>query len=310
QIDADLQQKGHQKVMRHVDDYRFYAASFEEAEKFIKDLGLSLRAYEMALNESKTRIVPLPCPSESNWVLVLNRHPLPMNKELKFSDIRSFLDRALSCAQAIGKSTPLNYAIKVLAKVYVKDGVSGIEEQRPRNLGLRAKRMYTQEAINLALAYPYLAPILDKYVFTPYWHTGLKNNVAKFASNLIQLGLQKIYPDAIAHAIFLALKYDFSLSQSDNQLIEIVALDDCITNVLLLEYAKLRGRKKVESAVVLHANELKRADQRDMDKHWLLIYQVWSINDLQGNGQGFLAKLKSDGFQFFFQPRSPEETAS
>lgn len=310
QIDADLQQKGHQKVKRHVDDYRFYGASFEEAEKFIKDLGLALRAYEMALNESKTKIVPLPCPSEANWVLVLNRHPLPMDRELKFSEIRSFLDRALSCAQAISKSTPLNYAIKVLAKVYVEDAASGMEEQRPRKLGLRAKRMYTQEAINLALAYPYLAPLLDKYVFTPYWHTGLKSKVAKFASDLIQLGLQKLYPDAIAHAIFLALKYDFFLSQEDDQLIDIVALDDCVANVLLLEYAKLRDRIKVESAVVQYANELKRADQRDMDKHWLLIYQVWSRSDLQGNGQGFLAKLKCEGFQFFSQPRSPEETAS
>lgn len=310
QIDVDLQQKGHQKVMRHVDDYRFYAASFDEAERFIKDLGLALRAYEMALNESKTKIVPLPCPSEANWVLVLNRHPLPMDRELKFSEIRSFLDRALNCAQAIGKSTPLNYAIKVLAKVYVKDEASGIEEQRPRKLGLRAKRMYTQEAMNLALAYPYLAPLLDKHVFTPYWHTGLKNKVAKFASALIELGLQKLYPDAIAHAIFLALKYDFSLTLEDDRLTEIVALDDCVANVLLLEYAKLRDRKKAESAVVQHANELKGADRRNMDKHWLLIYQVWSKNDLQGNGQHFLAKLKNDGFQFFFQPRSPEEAAS
>lgn len=307
QIDADLQAKGHSKVKRHVDDYRFFAASFDEAERFIKDLGLALRAYEMSLNEKKTKILPLPCPSEANWVLVLNRHPLPKDQELKFTDIRSFLDRALTCAQSIGKSTPLNYAIKVLAKSHVHGQSIDIDEPLPRKLGLRAKRMYAQEAINLALAYPYLAPILDEYVFTPYWHADLKDMIGVFATSLIQLGLRKLYPDAIANAIFLALKYDFILGLEDDQLIDIVELDDCVANVLLLEYAKRYGREKVKKVVSARANELKKADRRDRDKHWLLIYQVWSKEELQGNGQGFLADLKGVGFQFFLWPKPPEE---
>ncbi|MES3041011.1 MAG: RNA-directed DNA polymerase [Pseudomonadota bacterium] len=309
QIDADLQAKGHRKVKRHVDDYRFYAGTYEEAEKFIKDLGLALRAYEMSLNEKKTKIVPLPSPSEADWVLVLNRHPLPKDQELKFSEIRSFLDRALTSAQAIGKSTPLNYAIKVLAKSHSKKNPGDSDETPPRKLSLRAKRMYAQEAMNLALAYPYLAPMLDEYVFTPYWHSDLKNKIAEFATALVQLGLRKLYPDAIAHAIFLALKYDFALGLNDHDLIEIVALDDCVANVLLLEYAKMRGRKKVKTAVNTRANELKTADQRDKDKHWLLIYQVWSKTELEGNGQNFLAELKGKGFQFFSLPKPPAEKA-
>lgn len=299
QIDTDLQAKGHSKVKRHVDDYRFYAASFKEAERFIKDLGLALRAYEMTLNEKKTKILPLPCPSEANWVLVLNRHPLPKDQELKFTDIRSFLDRALTCAQSIGKSTPLNYAIKVLARSHVQSQSSDIVGHQPRKLSVRAKRMYAQEAMNLALAYPYLAPILDDYVFTPYWHADLKDMIGVFAASLIQLGLQKLYPDAIAHAVFLALKYDFALGLEDDKLTEIVTLDDCVANVLLLEYAKRHDRKKLKKAVIARANELKSADQREKDKQWLLIYQVWSIKDLIGNGQGFLADLKSINFQFF-----------
>jgi hypothetical protein len=307
QIDADLQAKGHTKIKRHVDDYRFYAATFDKAEKFIKDLGMTLRAYEMSLNEKKTKIVSLPSPSEADWVLVLNRHPLPKDQELKFTEIRSFLDRALTCAQAAGKSTPLNYAIKVLAKSHSKNNPGDSDETPPRKLSLRAKRMYAQEAMNLALAYPYLAPLLDDYVFVPYWHDGLKDKIAEFATALILLGLRKLYPDAIAHAIFLALKYDLVLGMKDDQLKEIVALDDCVTNVLLLEYAKLRGRKKVKAAVHARAYELKTADLRDKDKHWLLIYQVWSRAELKGNVQGFLAELKDTGFQFFSMPKTHEQ---
>ncbi|STR45046.1 RNA-directed DNA polymerase [Iodobacter fluviatilis] len=270
-VDADLQKKGHSKFKRHVDDYRCFVASFEDAERFIKDLGLALRAYEMSLNDKKTKIVPLPCPSEANWVLTLNRHPLPKDQELKFTEIRAFLDRALTCAQAIGKSTPLNYAIKVLAKSQSKHHLDDGCESSPRQLSLRAKRMYTQEAMNLALAFQYLVPMLDEYVFTPYWHVGLKDRIADFATVLISLGLKKLYPDVIAHALFLALKYDFVLDFKDEQLIEIVPLDDCIANVLLLEYAKQRRRNKVKSAVDTRAKELKTADQRDKDKQWLLI---------------------------------------
>lgn len=307
QIDADLQEKGHHKVKRHVDDYRFYATTYEEAEKFIKDLGLALRAYEMSLNEKKTKIVPLPSPSEADWILVLNRHPLSKDQELKFSEIRSFLDRALTCAQAIGKSTPLNYAIKVLAKSNSKYNPGDGDETAPRKLSLRAKRMYAQEAMNLALAYPYLAPMLDEYVFTPYWHPDLKDKIAKFATDLVALGLRKLYPDAIAHALFLTLKYDFVLGLSDAQLGEVIVLDDCIANVLLLEYAKVRGCEKLESAVKARANKLKTADPRDRDKHWLLIYQVWTQKELEGNGQGFLAELKGSGFSFFLPPKLADD---
>lgn len=306
QIDTDLQKKGYIKVKRHIDDYRFYAVSFKEAEHFIRDLGIALRSYEVFLNEKKTKILPLPRPSEEDWVLVLNRHPLPKDQELKFSDVRSFLDRTLACAQAIGKSTPLNYAIKMLAKTHGKSNPGDPDNTAPRKMSLRAKRMYAQEAMNLALAYPYLAPLLDEYVFAPYWHSDLKNKISDFTTALVLLGVQKLYPDAIAHAIYLALKYELALDLKDDELIEVVALDDCVANVLLLEYAKVHGRKKVKTAITKRANELKTADARDKDKHWLLIYQVWSKSELKGNTQSFLADLKCKGIQFFVMPKPAE----
>lgn len=292
-IDSALQTKGYKKVVRHVDDYRFFADTLDEAELFIKDLGLNLRAYEMSLNEKKTRILDLPRPSDENWRLVLNRFIFPKDEEIRFSAIRSFLDLALECAQAAGKSTPLNYAIKTLAS----------DDEAPRRLNSRAKRMYAQEAMNLALAYPYLAPLLDHFVFGKYWHDELRPRIADFATSLVRIGIRKLYPDTIAHAIYFALKYELTLDLKDIALIEIIALDDCVTNVLLLEYAKVRNRPKVKSAINKRAKDLlKTDDAREKDKHWLLLYQVWSKKELEGNGQGFLAMLKSKDFQFFSMP--------
>lgn len=290
-IDTELQAKGYRKVVRHVDDYRFFADTLDEAELFVKELGLNLRAYEMSLNEKKTRILELPRPSDENWRLVLNRFLFPNDEELRFSVIRSFLDLALECAQSVGKSTPLNYAIKTIAG-----------SDAPRKLNPRANRMYAQEAMNLALAYPYLAPLLDEFVFDKYWHEGLKPRIADFATSLVQLGVRKLYPDTIAHALYFALKHDVALALKDDVLIEIIALDDCVANVLLLEYAKKRDRPKVKSAINKRAKDLKAEDSREKDKHWLLIYQVWSKKELEGNGQGFLAKLKDRDFQFFRMP--------
>ena len=185
----------------------------------------------------------------------------------------------------------MNYAIKTLA---------GHDE--PRKLNLRAKRMYAQEAMNLALAFPYLAPLLDERVFTPYWYEGLQDRIATFSTALVKLGVTKIYPDTIAQAIFLALKHQFKLALSEAELAAVVDLDDCVTNVLLLEYAREHSLATVQAAVNKRAALLKTDEARERDRHWLLIYQAWSIPELEGTGQGFLAKLKGKGFEFFAMP--------
>ena len=290
-IDSELQAKGYKKIARHIDDYTFYADTFDQAEKFVKDLGMCLRGFEMSLNDKKTRILPLPRPSTENWVQRLNRFVFPKDEEVRFWIVRSFLDLALECSQSAGKSTPLNYAIKALAN-----------RKSPLKLNERAKRLYVLEAMNLALAYPYLAPQLDKHVFDRYGHDDLASQVAEFSSALARMGVRKLYPDAIAHALYYALKHGVALGLDDTEFKEIVALDDCITNVLLLEYATRYKRTKVVSAIESRANEIKAADSREKDKNWLLIYQLWSVKDLKGNGQAFLAELKAIDFKFLDVP--------
>lgn len=292
-VDKDLSLKGHTKFNRHIDDYEFFADSYETAERFIKDLGLSLRKYELSLNEKKTRIVPLPRPSEENWWQELNRFKFP-DDVVRFSTVRSFLDLALEGAQIAGTSATLNYAIKVLSANF---------HNKVRPLNERAKRLYVQEVINLALLYPYLAPILDEFVFEKYSYIGIKDKIVEFVISLVDLGLKRLYPDAIAHALYYALKYKIEMPNEDT-LLNIIKLDDCLTNVLLLEYANKYNFDMVKKAVVEHAAQLKKCERREIDKQWLLIYQVWTESDLKGNKQDFLAELKKSGFQFLSLPES------
>lgn len=281
-IDCILQGKGHNKLKRYIDDYEFIATSYDEALKFLKDLGLALREYELTINEKKTRILSLPRPSVENWVRELNRFDFPKDKDIHFTLARSFLDLALELSQLANTSAPLNYALKMM----------------PTNLNDRAKRLYVIEATNLALAYPYLAPIMDKYVFERYAHPGIDKQVKSFAYELVQLGIRKIYPDSIIYGIYYALKYKVDMPLSENEYSEIIALNDCLATVMLLEYANIQGLNIVLSAIAKRTSALKAESRIEKDRQWLLAYQTWTEDELTKNGQAFLAKLKKENFKF------------
>ena len=280
-VDSALLKRGHSRVTRHIDDYRYYARTHEEAENFIRDLGMALREYELSLNEKKTKILPLPRPQLENWVRELNDFRFPSG-QIRYSVARSLLDLALDLAQRGGTSATLNYAIQMV----------------PARLNDRAKRLFVAEAVNLALSYPYLAPLLGKHVFAKHNYDGIESAITTFATELLLIGIRRIFPDAIAHALYYAIKHDLSLPVSEALLKRAVTIDDCICDVLLLEYAKRWKLKSLSDAVKKRANHLKGLDPRDQDAFWLLIYQVWPVPELRKNEQHLLADLKASKFSF------------
>jgi len=285
-VDKILLGKGYTKLKRNIDDYEFYAGTYDEAENFIRVLGLALREYELSLNEKKTRILKLPRPNVENWVRQLNLFPFADDSEIRFGSVRSFLDHALELAKDSGTSAPINYALQMV----------------PTNLNGRAKRLFVQEAINLALFYPYLAPLLGEHVLSKHEHGEMSPVIGDFCNQLFQIGIQKLYPDAIAHALYYALKYRKRISISPLNLNAVLELDDCISMVLLLEYAKFFRLKRAKSVVENRAALLKGDDRRAQDRQWLLLFHTWSESDLHGNGHSFLGHLKSRNYSFFSTP--------
>jgi Reverse transcriptase (RNA-dependent DNA polymerase) len=283
EIDCQLETTGFTNFHRHIDDYSFYAKDIEQAELFIKKLGLFLRGYEMAINDKKTEILELPRASTEGWVSKLKNFSFPNTENLKISTIRAYLDLALESSKKIGKSTPLNYAIKTLNSKILND---------------RAKRMYTQEILNLAIAYPYLIPLVDEYIFKKIIIEKQSILVTRFCTKAVQIGINKNYPDAISHALYYALKYSVIIELEEKDLLEIICLDDCLTNVLLLEYANTNNLVIIKKEIVKKGNEIKKSEPRDISKNWLLIYQLWSESELKGKGQNFLAELKKIKMNF------------
>ena len=257
-------------------------AGNQQAEEFIRDLNMALREFELYLNEKKTQIVDLPQPASASWVNELNRFIFP-DGEIRFTTVRSFLDLALELTQRHGTSAVLNYAIKMI----------------PKRLNDRAKRLFTIEATNLCLAYPYLAPIMEESVFVGHRNSETEERITALGNELIRIGIEKVHPDSIAHALYLAIKYNFEISSlSEDELKAIIMIDDCLSNVLLWEYATRKSLAKVKNWLRTRANNLKTQEKQDQDAQWLLIYTIWSEADLRGNGQSFLADLKKQNFEF------------
>ena len=274
------------RYSRHIDDYQYAARTYEDAEAFVRDLGVQLREYELTINAKKTQISSMPIPIEQDWVRELNAFDFPRSGVIRFRTVSRFMDLALALAQDVEEYSVLNYAIKMV----------------PPRLNLRAKRLFVQQAVNLTILYPYLASIIDEYVFARHRYAGIEDVVNRFVGSLLDRGIQRIYADAVVHALYLALKYRLKLNASrtvvEEKLNEVIEMDDCLALVLTREYASRHGMKSVRGRIQRHTDKLKGLQRRESDRYWLLIYQVWQERTLRGNGQEFLAQLKKRKFAF------------
>ena len=280
-IDTSLHEKGYINFFRNIDDYTFFAKSFQQSEDFIRDLNMALREYELYLNDKKTLVKTVPQPATTQWVNELNRF-IFSNGIVRYSEVRSFLDLALALANSSGSSAVLNYAIKTI----------------PERLNDRARKMLTAEAINLCLAYPYLAPIMHVHVFDKHPHTLTKQQIENFIRKLVCIGINKVYPDSIAFSLYYSKKYDCDINLSECDCKKIIAIDDCLVNVLLWDYAAFRSLTEVLDQLESRADELNGLDVADQDLQWLFLYTVWDAEKLRDNKQTFLAELKNKSVNF------------
>lgn len=70
-IDKELTLQGF-KYTRNIDDYTCFVDTHEDADRFFLNLSEELKKYELALNNKKSKIIPLPQASVKNWVTKLN----------------------------------------------------------------------------------------------------------------------------------------------------------------------------------------------------------------------------------------------
>lgn len=296
-VDAELCNKGYNGIRRNIDDYEYFARDNHDAQNFLHELGMSLREFELTINDKKTNISKLPKPMDDAWIRRIRRIRLPKKNSLCYSSIKVLLDWSVEISAKIKKSSPIYYAFKIIGD---------------KRLNERAKKMTVQHCMNLSMSIPYLVPAIDEYIFEKHTFVGIKDKIESYAKSLLDIGMQRLYTDTIAYSIYFACRYQFSLHLTSEEIGTLLQINDCICLVLLHEYAIQHNNQNLIKTLKSHADTLKIMERRDMDRYWLFVYQLFSEQELIDSDQSFLAVLKSKSFQFVhFHPLpSSSKTAS
>lgn len=258
-IDDELIKKGYQFI-RNIDDYTCFTETNEKAEKFLIDLASALKNFNLSLNHKKTEVLKLPLASTENWVRKLNNFNSIQDKEyLDLNDVRSYIDSAIDLMQKNkDNSAILNYAIKVISK---------------KKLTPNALSYYLKTIHHLILIYPYLLHLIDDNVFKPLAVS--KDEIEKIAHNIFKMGTVKSIGEAVSYALYLAIKYDFKLS--DTLFKNVKESKDCV----LLLLAFLHDKKHFKRPALKPYKDLAEIlKTNDFDEHWLFIYEVLAKDKL------------------------------
>ena len=152
-VDNKLYDTGY-RYARNIDDYDCYVDSYDEAQRFLRDIEKALREYDLPLNHKKTKIIELPIGIEENWKHQLSDLPRLGNSGMvEYPQVNTFIDTALKLATETGDFAIINYAIKKL---------------KGSKLSENAKKLAAKRFMHMAVLYPYLLHLLEEFVFEPY----------------------------------------------------------------------------------------------------------------------------------------------
>lgn len=272
-VDKKLSEKW--QYVRNIDDYSCYTRTYEEAQLFVSELSKELRYYDLSLNHKKTKIHTLPIPSESLWVQEI-QSLCCFNKAgfMKYSEIKRFFDLTISIMQKNDENAAiLNYAIKI---------ISG------KKLSQNAKKYFYKIVCHFVGIYPYLIPLLEKYIFE-----ALQIEISE-----IQAVSQSLYDNNImiknyegaSYALYYSIKYKFDLKNINFE--DIKETGDCILFLLHYLYDKFINNKKDEKKHRDLAKEI--VNRKDINRYWVYVYEVLTIGNLKDKWKN----IKSNNITF------------
>ncbi len=304
QVDVALQERGFKKVIRYIDDYRFYAKNENDARDFLKQLEIELHKFELTLNEKKTKIISFSNYIDESWVSELNQFSFPEKQKdetLGFTTVNNYIEYALRIARKYENYAVLKYAIKVI----------GSKE----NLSIRAKRLYIKKISVLTLNHPYLLPLLESYVFKfkeafnelidesgVLFQESANSFITSFINSLLKKSLAKGVTDGIAFGFYFAIIYKITIDSTvlSESVDFILDLEDCVSMVLLWKYCIPKKDQEVKCKKLKErAKEVGQRDQREKDALWLFIYEVLSSEELTNCKEEFLSNIKKSNVSFF-----------
>ena len=242
--------------IRFIDDYICYCETEEKALSFVRDLERELAKYKLVLNAKKTKISRLPEPTVEPWLIkLLERQP---TEESYPSEVFRFFDFAVQLSEENPESSVLKYAVSLMDNSSQRI----IELVNPTNY-----------LLNIAFHRVEILPLLTKRLNQSFFKVG--NSYVEVEGNGIDTKLRLILEenikynrsDGMAWVLFHLARFNIQLE--NNIVLKIISsADPIVLCTLYWGYAEYRPN------IVAFCNSLNRDDAYELDKYWLLLYQV------------------------------------
>jgi hypothetical protein len=248
------------KYTRAIDDFHCYVSNYEDGQKFLKDLEGELRNFDLLLNYKKTEILKLPESAGKQWVRQLNALTFFYHEPLNYKAASAYFNTVIELMQSNNMdSAILNYAIKAL---------------HDKKLSRNARIYCIKIVLHLAFIYQYLVPLLDTYLFVSF--NVSSKEIADFSKLLLDEAVKLHNWEAVIHAVYFAIKYDFKLSKITDDMV--IKSNDCI--LLVTAYIYFR-RNKMADEIEKLKEFAQQKQEYDFGQYWLFLYEVLPENDLK-----------------------------
>ena len=259
-IDSELSKTW--EYVRFIDDYVCFVESPEDANRFIVALASELARFDLSLNHKKTSIEKLPIESMAKWKRELGGFDFSSSTgKIGYRRVCAFFDLAIELMKANGENTAvLNYAIKMLEGKKLTDS---------------AKVFCSRMSVHLCLLYPYLIPLMDRYVFECFEVP--IHEIGSFANKAYSEGVSSLNYEECCYSILLSLKYGFVITELEKKKSAgKPPMDDCTYMLCEFLYYKKHRNAKGVNRLIEKAKEL---SSTDMDRNWFFVYEVLDIKD-------------------------------
>ena len=254
-IDEELSNK-YDSYIRNIDDYICYVNTKEDADNFIIDLNRELRKYDLLINHKKTEIYELPICVIETWIHKIQNHMVTFQKfkdYIDYREIQAFIDFIIKLvSENADNNSVVLYAVKAL---------------KDFNLTKNAQEYLVKSVVSLSLLYPYLVPILGKYIFEKY-EVGT-NQIQKYANMIYERYIHKNNYEACSFALLYAIDSNSKIDCIDVEIIK--SSQDCILMLMAFIYCKKNNLTSEVKQLEQYAKELE--GKGEMDQYWLFVYE-------------------------------------
>ena len=254
EVDYQLDKAKFSSYIRHIDDYKYFAKSENDAEAFLSELAKQLEKVELRLNDKKTRVLRV-SDEDIHWTSLLERFFIE-SKELSIKSIISFIDYAVDLQREFKDLAIISYAIKA---------VSG------RSINQEDRYLYVRKILSLAKEFPYLVPLLEENVLSKFHYLNVNKDLHLFLNFLYKESHRKYLPDINSYCLYLALRFQIEIDKELINQEKIIDRDDCIELVMTFEY--LKQRQQCNLTIKEYAKNILTKNIMEIDKRWLFVYE-------------------------------------